>query len=442
MILRNRLVSRHHTAQQNITLKPLHMLSKPATELPHPASEGILHTASSSWTRLRTHSLFPAWLKYPLLAFMVSRLLVFGAGMMADAVFPTDPGHWVADANSTFLSMWAKWDSQYYVDIATDGYWFVPGAQSNVAFFPLYPLLMRVLAPFLGHNLILAGFVISNVAFLGALIFLYLLAELEVDSAAARRAIFYLALFPTAFFFSAVYTESLFLLLTIATMYFARKRLWLIAALAGMLAAATRNLGVVMWVLVMWEWLRAQGWRIRSVTAPQSWRGLRSGLWMRWIEIAIIALIPLGLLLYMYFLNQNFERPLAFFETQSAFGRENIGPIAVIRRSLGNLVGMPFGRGWLTNFWNLAALLGFLGLVPFIWRRLGGGYALIVLICLLVPATSAMGSIIRYVLPLYPVFILLGAWGRREWLDRALISTFAMSLGLFTAIFVNWIFVA
>ncbi len=393
---------------------------------------------------MQKKSILPAWLLYPLLAFGISRVLIFGAGMLADTMLPTEAEHWVADPNSHFLSMWAKWDSQYYLDIAEDGYWYVPGEQSNVAFFPMYPLLIRVLAPAVKGNMVLAGFIISNVALLSSLIFLYLLSELEMDgdAAAARRTVFYLALFPTAFFFSAVYTESLFLLLTLATMYFARKRWWLFASLAGMLAAATRNLGVLMWLLVMWEWLRAQGWRIRSAKTAQSWLDLRSGLWLRWIEIAIIALIPLGLFMYMYFLGKNFERPFAFIETQSAWGRQNIGPLAVIRQNIGLLISSDVNRGWFTVFWNISALLSFLTLVPFVWRRLGGGYGLFMLICLLVPATSAVGSIIRYVLPLFPAFILLGRWGRREWLDRALTGGFALGLGLFTAIFVNWIFVA
>ena len=122
----------------------------------------------------------PDWLTIPFLAFLLSRTLIFGAGILGDTMLPTEEGHWIADENSPFLSMWAKWDSQYYVDIATNGYWFRPGQQSNVAFFPLYPMTMQVVAKFLGGNLILTGFIISNLAFLGGLIFFYLLTELEL----------------------------------------------------------------------------------------------------------------------------------------------------------------------------------------------------------------------------------------------------------------------
>lgn len=392
------------------------------------------------------------WLVQPALVFALSRLLIFVAAVLGDTFLPTEPGHWVADPHSPFLSLWAKWDSQWYVQIARDGYWFQPLQMSNVAFFPLYPLGVRVLASFLGGNFVLAGFVLSNVAFFLALIFLYRLAELELTApgapqvgegrAAARRTIYYLAFFPTAFFFSTVYTESLFLLLAVATIYLARRRRWILAAAAGLLAAATRNLGVVLWALVMWEWLRGQGWRATQIHRAQTWRNLWSGLKANWPEVIVVAAIPLGLLLYVAFLQINFARPLAFVEVQSAWGRQNIGPVAVVGRELRALLDLTLNQSNLSRLLNAGAFLAVLGLVPFIWRRLGEGYALYVLVLLVVPASSGLQSMIRYVLPMFPVFILLGWWGRRPGLDRALLATFAVLLGVLTVIFANWVFVA
>ncbi|HMU93997.1 MAG TPA: mannosyltransferase family protein [Anaerolineales bacterium] len=384
----------------------------------------------------------PAWLLIPLLAFSLSRLLIFGAGILADTMLPTEEGHWIADENSPFLSMWTKWDSQYYVDIATDGYWFRPKQQSNVAFFPLYPMLMRVTSKLLGGNLILTGVLLSNLAFLGALIFFYLLTEREFDSDSARRAVFYLAFFPTSFFFSSLYTESLFVLLSVATMYYARTQRWVPATILGMLTAATRNLGILMWALVLWEWLRVQGWSFTAMHKKQTWLNLWNGFKHNWFQVIIISLIPLGMLAYIYFLQVNFQRPLAFIETQAAWGRENIGPIAVLQKNITALMEGEVNKGWLTRFWNVTTMLFFLALVPFIWFRLGEGYAIFVLIMLLVPSASAVGSIIRYVLTQFPAFMLMGWWGRREAVDRTFGMSFAVLLGVFVSIFVNWIFVA
>ncbi len=382
------------------------------------------------------------WMVLPLLAFLVSRLLIFSVGMAGDLMLPTDAGHWIANLNSPFLSMWAKWDSQYYVDIAENGYWYRPEQQSNVAFFPVYPLLMRLTAPLVGDDVILAGFLLSNVAFLGALFFLYKLTELELDSDSAKRTVFYLALFPTSFYFSSVYTESLFLLFALATMYYARRQMWIAAALIGMLAAATRNLGVLLWPLVIWEWLRVQGWSLKTLHKKESWTNLLHGFREHWFDLLIIAIIPLGLIAYIYFLQRNFERPLAFIETQAAWGRQNVGPVSVIVQNIKLLLSTTVNKSWMTNFWNTTTLLAFLVMVPFIWIRLGEGYAIFVLLILLIPSASATSSIIRYVLTSFPAFMLLGWWGRRESVDRTMLICFAVLLGMFVTIFVNWIFVA
>ncbi len=383
------------------------------------------------------------WVLLPMLAFALSRMLIFAVGLIGDTFFETDPGHWVAAPDNPFLSLWAKWDSQWYVQIARQGYFIRPGQQSNVAFFPLYPLTMRIVARILSVDVVFAGFLVSNFCFLGGLIFLYRLAALELgDRTAAQRTVFYLAFFPTAFFFSAVYTESLFLLLTVATMYFARTRHWLLAALCGMLASATRNIGVLMWGLVMWEWLRAGGWRITSMHRRKSWRSLWAYLRRHWDQPLIIAMIPVGLLLFMLFLKQNFDRPLLFIEIQSTWNRENIGPFAVLLRDIPRIFEVEIKRWYFTHVFNVTATLLALGMTPFIWRKLGEGYALYVLILILVPITSSLGSVARYVLPLFPLFIVLGGWGRRAAVDHTILSTFAILLGLLTTIFVNWIFVA
>jgi hypothetical protein len=389
----------------------------------------------------QTHRL--DWLVQPALAFGLSRLFIFAAAIVGDIIMPTEEGHWVADPDSPFLSFWAKWDSQWYFQIARDGYNYQPLRQSNVAFFPVYPLFMRLFSKAVGENLILSGFLVSSLAFLLALIFLYRLTELEFgDRHAATRTVFYLAFFPTAFFFNSVYTESVYLLFTVATMYFARRRFWLAAAVAGMLASATRNLGVLLLALVMWEWLRYRGWSILRIHRVDNWRNLGRALREHWHEAVIICAIPLGLLFYMAFLKMNFDRPFAFVEVQAAWGRQNVGPLAVLNREVPALINTALNKGNLSRLLNLAAVFGVFAMVPFVWRRLGEGYALYVLILVLVPISSSVMSVIRYVLPLFPIFMVLGLWGRRPAVDRGLLGFFAIMLGVFTTIFVNWFFVA
>jgi hypothetical protein len=188
--------------------------------------------------------------------------------------------------------------------------------------------------------------------------------------------------------------------------------------------------------------MRVQGWQINKIHKKEMWGNLWNGARANWMEAAIICVVPLGMLIYVFFLQQNFGRPLAFIETQAAWGRENVGTIAIVKKSMTQLINGEINKGWFTGFWNTFSLLAFLAFVPFIWIRFGEGYAIYVLIQLIVPSSSATGSIIRYVLTMFPAFLLLADWGKRHWLDRTLTLAFTVLLGVFVTIFVNWVFVA
>ena len=116
--------------------------------------------------------------------------------------------------------------------------------------------------------------------------------------------------------------------------------------------------------------------------------------------------------------------------------------MAVLAREFTALADFQLNKSGLSRLLNVGAIVATLALAPFIWRRLGEGYALYVLILALAPISSAAMSMIRYVLTFFPAFIVLGGWGRRPAIDRALLAADAVGLGVLTTIFVNWIFVA
>ncbi|MCP4141807.1 MAG: hypothetical protein GY755_16290 [Chloroflexi bacterium] len=383
------------------------------------------------------------WLFQIVMVFTLSRLIIFGAAHIGNVMLPTDTGHWMPEEIHPFWAMWARWDSQWYKWIVEQGYWLRPGQMSNVAFFPMYPLLVDILSSTFGINIIIASIVISNTALLGAFLFLYKLALLEfVDKDSAYRTVFYLAFFPTSFFLSSMYTESLFLLCSVAVIYFARLRQWNLATLMGILASATRVVGVFTWGLVMWEWLRVHGWTLNQIHSQKAWLDLRRGIKQDWLELLIIGLIPLGLLSYMAFLKLNFGDSIAFASVQSAWNRENIGPFAVIANDLRYIFADGFNQHNTLSFLNIITFVGAIGLALGAWKRLGAGYSIYVLIMLVLPASSSSQSILRYVLVCFPIFMMLGEMGKNPKVDRYLSVGFASLLGLMTAIFVNWIFVA
>ncbi|HEX2032307.1 MAG TPA: mannosyltransferase family protein [Actinomycetota bacterium] len=149
----------------------------------------------------------------------------------------TTPGwHNVVTSSERFDALW-------FLSIATEGY---RDGDGSAAFFPGYPLLIRAVTPLVGGHPLAAALLVSNLAALAAMVVLYFLTSSEFGEAAARRAVLYLAVFPTSFFLLAPYSEAPFLLFALLTLWAARRGRWEIAGVAGAAAAATRNVGVLL----------------------------------------------------------------------------------------------------------------------------------------------------------------------------------------------------
>ncbi|MBK8051578.1 MAG: hypothetical protein IPK16_33510 [Anaerolineales bacterium] len=400
----------------------------------------VTRVQAIDWVRWR-------WLLVPMAVFLVSRAVVLSGACLAEIAMPSQTGaeYWHAIPDNVLLDSLARWDSAFYLNIARDGYTLTPGQMSSVAFFPVYPLLMNLVSPLVGQNLVLAGVLVSHVMLLLALIFLYRLTEFEfADAGTAQRAVFYIAVFPTAIFFSAVYTESTFLFFSVATFYFARRHMWGWAGVMGILTSASRIVGVLVWVVVLYEWLRMHGWTLARIYRPDAWKGLWNGLRHDIGSLLLISMIPLGLISYMMFLKSRFNDPIAFWTTQSAWGRGKRGPFQTVFQDLNGLLHQNFATGeiWWNALLNIVMLFAIIVLALLVWRRFGAGFGIYTLLGVLIPAYSGTGSIIRYALVLFPAFMLLANWGRRPLLDRTILVVFTMFLGIFTAIFVNWIFLA
>src|SRR4029077_16754042 len=157
---------------------------------------------------------------------------------------PTAEALWRVSPNE-LVNLQARWDTDFYHQIATTGYKWDRSVflHQNVVFFPPYPLLMRWGGALLGGHPLLAGTIVSLAAFAGAIVVLYRLAGLEVGQEKAWPVILLLSTYPYALFYSAVYTESLFLLLTVGAFYAMRRRHLLLTALCGVAAGLARPNG-------------------------------------------------------------------------------------------------------------------------------------------------------------------------------------------------------
>jgi hypothetical protein len=352
----------------------------------------------SNWT---------AW-TFVLVSFALSRLLFLGAGALAASYIPqADPAGDPLEPPGS-LNYWAHWDGAWFSEIATGGYRELDPA--STAFFPLYPMLMR-LGMVLGGGPALWGVVISLVATPFALFFVYRIAETLHGTRAARAATLALAFFPTAFFLNAVYSEALFLALSTGAVWAALvRRNLLLAGIFGAFAAATRNLGVVLILPLFFEWLRHR--REFGV------RGL-----------AGMALIPAGFLGYAGFLWARFGDPLVSARQQDEhWGRELANPFATLGDAWQTASdGMKYlldpGTLFLgasatptleaSNTLNLAFLGLFLVLLAAGFFVLPPGLSLYALVMVLLPVLTPapsfpLMSLPRFLLGAFPIFLVLG----------------------------------
>jgi len=348
-----------------------------------------------------------------------------------------------------FFDIWAKWDAVWYLQIAHQGY---SADDNSTAFFPLYPLLITVVRPIFGGNGVLAGIFISLLCCLVAFYFLYKLVEIDFNSSVARRAVLYLAVFPTSFFFQSIYSESLFLVLTIGCLYLARQREYMLAGALGTLATLTRSAGLLLLLPLLIIYLHDRNW---------SWRRVR------W-DMLFLLLVPLGLGLWMLYLGIRFGNPWLFSQAQGNWLRQfsmPFGPLGGLWKGMveaykgmdtilltKDRIYWPVDfdpRLWATyNVMNLLFTLPFLGLAAAAFKRLPLAYSIYSLAVLLLPLSFPsvfvpLFSMPRFVLAAFPLFILMAIWGEEHpWFDKLTMMFSLTFLGLLSAKFVTWTWVA
>lgn len=406
---------------------------------------------------------------------VVSRVLVLGVGVFAAIAFEGDaavrervfdvPGltHPFGAALDLVASPLARWDSIWYLSIASGGY---DEGSGQAAFFPLYPMLVRTLGLF-GSSagaMLIAAYAISLAAFGGALYLIHRLVTLELGERFARPVVALVAFYPASVYFGAPYAESLFLLLSVGAFYAARTGNWDWAGICAGLASATRSAGVLLLIPLALLYLygprvggrpAAAGGRLR---APQRvrprFRVERDALWL--------ALAPAGLVAYAVYLWLQAGDPLEFTELQQLWHRDFAGPLGGVwdatvaafdgLRQLASgdrepvyfeqAGGDPFrvaGYNLLLYGFLVGALVALVGA----FRRLPPAYGAWAAVALALPLSfpvepQPLQSFPRYISVLFPLFMWLGLWVQeRRWTDHV-VPAFAVGLGMYAAGFATW----
>lgn len=306
-----------------------------------------------------------------------------------------------AAINKNFLESLANWDGEHFTVIASAGY----RELFQQAFFPVYPVLIYLTQKLIG-NFIISGLIISTISSFAGTILFYKTALMDFSVKRSLLAVIFLLIFPTSFYFLTAYSESLFFFFAIATFYFARKNNILPASIMSAFASGTRvaGLAVVLGLLI----------------EVKIWKGINKKNWY-------VLFSPLGLLLYCIFSYFNTGNPLYFIEAELHWQRYITFPILGIIESLRQIISGGIVKE------NLTVIVDFLmtcfGAVLIFrsFRFLRASYAWYGLLSILIPLlTPSLSSMPRFLLPIFPIFLVLAKIKN----DKILIAYFCLSAGM------------
>ena len=386
--------------------------------------------------------------------FVWSRLAIWAAALFALFAFEPsrnpDAARWddpsVTRDLGAVTDVWARWDSVWFLRIAEHGYEHL--SSSATAFFPLYPAAVGLLGRVLLGHYVLAGIVLSLAAGLATFLLLHDLAESKLGADGARRAVLYLALFPMALFLQAVYSESLYLLLSVAAFAAAERRRFLSAGLACGLALLTRPVAIALLPALA----------LFASRSPRPWSNL-----------ARLTVAPIVFAIYPLLLWAQRGDPWTFLGAEGFWSRHlsPAGPLGGtydgIRAGWAGIQQLVSGshthsywpevqgtdpmRVAAINLECLAALVLFGLLTVVAWRRFGAPYGLFCALSLALPLSMPSDrwpllSLPRLGLGIFPLFLALAAIGGRPRVHTAIVSISALFLGVAIVQWALWQWVA
>lgn len=355
--------------------------------------------------------------------FLFWRLSLFAVAAISPLIIPQFGDrfpYWherlVSSGLPHFVWSFGNFDGVHYLGIAKDSYAY----QYTQAFFPLYPVLIKLVSYLTFGNLIISALLITNAAFLaGLLIFYKLLSQTHNEKVALWSSVFLLT-FPTSFYFGAIYTEGLFFLLIIASFFLSYKKKFLLSAIIGTFSSATRLIGVLLSPFLY------------SQKNPKTY------------FYALI--VPLGFLAYVLYLKLQFDNPLYFLSSQAVFGQERettsvvLLPQVVFRYL--KIILTTHGLTLIIAIFELISTIFVLIMLFIAYKRTNRQWVFFSLTAVIIPTlTGTFASMPRYVLIAFPIYIVF-AQTKSLAVKLAIITVFITLLFFFTLLFTQGYWVA
>lgn len=313
--------------------------------------------------------------------------------------------------SNNFWENLKNWDGGHYIAVAEAGY----KEEFQYAFFPLYPLSIRFINHFI-QNYTLSAVLISVVSLLIAINLFYSLMSLDFSRKLAQTAIFWLLLFPTSFYFLTAYSEGLFFLLVVATFYFARRGNLMLATILVSLASATRLAGLALSLAFLVE--------------VQTTRGISRKNWY-------VLGAPLGFVIFCWYLWTQTQDPFYFISAQTNWQRSITITGLSFWETVKSLTQPYFIAQNFNVFLDLVFAIFGLGMVLRSFRFLPISYAVYGFFSILLPLlTPTLSSVPRFLLPIFPIFILI-ALIKNQYVVYAYQLVSVMLLSAFAILFIN-----
>ncbi len=374
--------------------------------------------------------LLDAW--YPLMMFLVSRAALTLLSYLSLGAHRISPGLRRFPDN-LFLDGFARWDSGWYGGMVDQGYIdpsaITAGVQRNTALFPFYPLVVRAVKVLVGNTWI-AGMMVSNLAFLAAVVMLYQLVSKRWDESCARRAVVLACVAPFSVFFMSVYSESLFFGLAIGAFLAAERRHWLGAGVLAALAGATRVNGFLIVPALALLYLEQIEFKLGRI---------------RWNAVFVVVGL-LGPLVHLTFLWLRYGSPFEFWHAQYVHGWGQEVPISAaltefvagIKPSM-----LVIGRGASLTFVQLLTPAFLVVLVAWgVWKKkIAWSYATWSIL-MTASAFTKWTSAGRYVSVVFPTYILMAILGERPTLYHGLLALSCVLAAHQQVLFALWRWVA
>ena len=357
------------------------------------------------------------------------KVLLFSFGAKSYAVlwdsYITSPYQW--------FEIWDQWDFGYYQKIAEFGY---SGTDGSIAFYPLFPWLVRLVAC-VSRSYLAAGFIVSGIASVVAAILLRRLVQLDYPASVAMRSVWFLLIFPTAYFLHIGYSEGLFLALALACILAARGERWWLAGVLGAFCWMTRATGAVLVPTLAVE--AAQQYWVRRRSCSQGPVGCSAWNW-KWLWIAIV---PAGFAVYLLINWSVSGDPFAFLQARKTLFDQSFAlPLTGIRQAIWAHYPTPHEAEMVGTQELFFVALGFVCTI-ISWIKLRPAYAMWMAgSWILCASVNFFRSMPRYTLTMFPIFILFALLGRNRFWAGVLTAWSLLFFALFAVLFARgeWAF--